>query len=183
MLQPLPGQLSAGGLLHSVHVIQRTLLIRGLRPLSERVELCLCSGSIPFFIQTLSSLCILFLVLLSAPVKASIVITGTRVIYSQGERSVSVKLNNNGKSPVLIQSWIDDGVMGKSPDTSTAPFIVTPPINRVDPGKGQTLQISFTGKQLPSDKESVFWLNVLEVPARNSAKKDDNFYKSLFVPG
>ena len=56
-----------------------------------------------FFIQTLSSLCILFLVLLSAPVKASIVITGTRVIYSQGERSVSVKLNNNGKSPVLIQ--------------------------------------------------------------------------------
>ncbi|MGQ2408976.1 fimbrial biogenesis chaperone [Enterobacter hormaechei] len=133
-----------------------------------------------FFIQTLSSLCILFLVLLSAPVKASIVITGTRVIYSQGERSVSVKLNNNGKSPVLIQSWIDDGVMGKSPDTSTAPFIVTPPINRVDPGKGQTLQISFTGKQLPSDKESVFWLNVLEVPARNSAKKDDNFFTNRF---
>ena len=100
-----------------------------------------------FFIQTLSSLCILFLVLLSAPVKASIVITGTRVIYSQGERSVSVKLNNNGKSPVLIQSWVDDGVMSKSPDTSTAPFIVTPPINRVDPGKGQTLQITFTGKK------------------------------------
>lgn len=70
--------------------------------------------------------------------------------------------------------------MGKSPDTSTAPFIVTPPINRVDPGKGQTLQISFTGKQLPSDKESVFWLNVLEVPARNSAKKDDNFLQIAF---
>ena len=126
--------------------------------------------------------------LLSAPVKASIVITGTRVIYSQGERSVSVKLNNNGKSPVLIQSWVDDGVMSKSPDTSTAPFIVTPPINRVDPGKGQTLQISFTGKHLPSDKESVFWLNVLEVPARNSAKKDNNigitklFLSFLFFP-
>ena len=133
-----------------------------------------------FFIQTLTSLFMLFLVLLSAPVKASIVITGTRVIYSQGERSVSVKLNNNGKSPVLIQSWVDDGVMSKSPDTSTAPFIVTPPINRVDPGKGQTLQITFTGKKLPSDKESVFWLNVLEVPARNSSKKDDNFLQIAF---
>ena len=132
------------------------------------------------FIQTLILLFMLFLVLLSNPVKASIVITGTRVIYSQGERSVSVKLNNNGKSPVLIQSWVDDGVMSKSPDTSTAPFIVTPPINRVDPGKGQTLQISFTGKHLPSDKESVFWLNVLEVPARNSAKKDDNFLQIAF---
>lgn len=133
-----------------------------------------------FSILKLSSLFMLYLVLLSAPVKASIVITGTRVIYSQGERSVSVKLNNNGKSPVLIQSWIDDGVMSKSPDTSTAPFIVTPPINRVDPGKGQTLQISFTGEQLPSDKESVFWLNVLEVPARNSSKKDENFLQIAF---
>jgi fimbrial chaperone protein/chaperone protein EcpD len=41
---------------------------------------------------------------------------------------------------------------------------VTPPISRIDPGKGQTLRIFHTGESLPQDRESVFWLNVLEVP-------------------
>lgn len=97
--------------------------------------------------------------------QASIVITGTRVVYDASQREVTVKLNNDGQSPMLVQSWIDEGNIQATPDTSTAPFVLTPPIARIDPSKGQALRIRYTGqKALPQDKESLFWLNVLEVP-------------------
>ncbi|QRY76960.1 fimbria/pilus periplasmic chaperone [Pseudomonas sp. PDNC002] len=97
--------------------------------------------------------------------QASIVITGTRVVYDAAQREVTVKLNNDGQSPMLVQSWIDEGSVQATPDTSTAPFVLTPPIARIDPSKGQALRIRYTGqKSLPQDKESLFWLNVLEVP-------------------
>jgi P pilus assembly protein, chaperone PapD len=97
--------------------------------------------------------------------QASIVITGTRVVYNAPQREVTVKLNNDGQSPMLVQSWIDEGNVQATPDTSAAPFVLTPPIARIDPSKGQALRIRYAGqKALPQDRESLFWLNVLEVP-------------------
>ncbi|ALB61199.1 COG3121: P pilus assembly protein, chaperone PapD [Cronobacter condimenti 1330] len=111
---------------------------------------------------------------------ASVVITGTRVIYPSDAPEVSVKLDNKGGSPVLIQSWIDNGNADAAPETLQVPFILTPPINRVEPGKGQTLRITFTGKLLPADRESVYWLNVLEIPARKASPVSDNYLQVAF---
>ncbi|MEI2265568.1 fimbrial biogenesis chaperone [Erwinia sp. CGal63] len=111
---------------------------------------------------------------------ASVVITGTRVIYPSDAREVSVKLNNTGKRPVLIQSWIDDGDAKAKPETLHVPFVLTPPINRVEPEKGQTLRISYNGQPLPADRESVYWLNVLEIPAKNPLLKDENYLQMAF---
>lgn len=106
--------------------------------------------------------------------QASIVIDGTRVIYDGKKKEVTVTLTNNNKAPVLIQNWIDDGEQKAAPEKITVPFILTPPINRVDPGKGQTLRISYTGAPaLPTNKESVFWLNVLEIPAKQKNATED----------
>ncbi|MFV3414701.1 fimbrial biogenesis chaperone [Pseudomonas nitroreducens] len=111
--------------------------------------------------------------------QASIVITGTRVVYDAAQREVTVKLNNDGQSPMLVQSWIDEGNLQATPDTSTAPFVLTPPIARIDPNKGQALRVRFTGqKALPQDKESLFWLNVLEVPP--SSAQGQNRLKIAF---
>lgn len=97
--------------------------------------------------------------------QASVVVTGTRVIYPADAREVTVKLNNDGSSPALIQSWIDNGDPQATPDIASSPFILTPPIARIDSQKGQTLRIRFAGdKTLPQDRESVFWLNILELP-------------------
>lgn len=123
----------------------------------------------------------LFLSLLSAYSaisSASIVIGGTRVIYPQAEKNVSVQLTNEGDSPVLAQSWIDEGNSDASPETLQVPFLLSPPINRIEPKKGQTLRISYTGKALPAGRESVFWLNVLEIPAK--AKSADNMLQMAF---
>lgn len=104
------------------------------------------------------------------PANAGLVITGTRVIYSAGEKEVTIKIDNEGKKPVLAQSWVDSGDVDVAPERAQAPFTVTPPINRINGGKGQTLRMIYTGEKLPGDKESLFWLNVLEIPA---TKKDN----------
>ncbi|ALX21627.1 fimbrial chaperone [Bordetella pertussis] len=107
---------------------------------------------------------------LAPAARASLVITGTRVIYNAGSPETTVKMSNEGQAPALMQAWIDDGNAEAKPDEVQVPFFLTPPLARVDPGKGQTLRIFFNGypdgKTLPSDRESVFWLNVLEVPPK-----------------
>jgi len=108
----------------------------------------------------------------SRPAVAGIVITGTRVVYPAQEREVTVKIDNRGDKPVLAQSWVDDGVADATPETARAPFTITPPVNRINPGKGQTLRLMYTGEPLPTDRESVFWLNVLEVPPMNKEKQN-----------
>lgn len=118
--------------------------------------------------------------LFSAGSIASAVISGTRVIYPSDSKEVSVKISNNGSAPVLIQSWIDNGDQNARPSAIKVPFVLTPPMNRVDAGKGQTLRISYTGANLPTDKESVYWLNVLEVPGKNQAKAADNTLQMAF---
>lgn len=97
---------------------------------------------------------------------AGIQLQGTRVIYPANQREVSLGIINNGTEARLVQAWVDSGDLNESPDKSQAPFLVTPPMSRVDPGKGQTLRIMYSGRPIAQDRESVFWLNVLEIPPK-----------------
>ena len=109
---------------------------------------------------------------------AGIQIVGTRVVYPSNEREVTVRVINSGTSPRLLQVWTDSGDEKETAETSKAPFLVTPPISRVEPGKGQSLRLMFTGSgSLPQDRESVFWLNVVEVPPKpeGAATAENNY--------
>lgn len=97
---------------------------------------------------------------------ASVVIMGTRIIYPAQQKSINVQLNNNETASSLIQSWIDTGDAESTPDSVKVPFIINPPVFRMEPKSGQTLRIIYTQEKLPSDKESLFYLNVLDVPAK-----------------
>ncbi|KAA8729440.1 fimbrial biogenesis chaperone [Ewingella americana] len=130
--------------------------------------------------QWVTLLCAITFSLLSTCAWSSVVISGTRVIYPAGQKEVTVKLDNVGSAPVLIQSWIDNGNVDTKPEKIVVPFILTPPINRVEPKKGQTLRVSYTGAPLPTNKESVFWLNVLEIPAKAKSKGQDNYLQVAF---
>jgi chaperone protein EcpD len=104
--------------------------------------------------------------LLAGHADASVTIGGTRVVYPLAQREVTVKLDNDSKAPSLVQVWIDDGKADTAPGESKAPFMVTPPIFRMEPQKSQTLRVIYTGDALPADRESVFWLNVLDIPPK-----------------
>lgn len=104
-------------------------------------------------------------VLCSAPVLAGIVIQGSRVVYPAQEREVSVKMTNVGEQPSLVQAWVDKGNEKLTADKADGPFLITPPITRVEARKGQTLRLVYTGDDAAAKKqETVFWLNVLDVP-------------------
>lgn len=98
--------------------------------------------------------------------QAGIVIIGTRVIYPSDKKSISVQISNEGDFPALVQAWIDNGDPTIAPSDIRTPFIITPPLSRVEPKKGQTLRLTFTGEHLPNNKESLFYFNVLEVPPK-----------------
>lgn len=105
---------------------------------------------------------------------AGVVIEGTRVVYPGREREVTVKMTNKGDGPVLMQVWADRGDAHSQPQTADAPFLITPPIFRLDAGKGQSVRVVFAGEDVPADRESLFWFNSLEVPAM-PADTDRNY--------
>lgn len=108
-------------------------------------------------------------VLLAGTAQAGVVIDATRVVYPAARREVSVVLHNTGDEPALVQAWIDAGDARARPGEAKSPFVLTPPLFRVEPAKGQTLRLLHSGEALPTDRESVFWLNVLDIPPRRPA--------------
>lgn len=97
---------------------------------------------------------------------AGVIIGGTRVIFDGAKKEASIGVNNADATPYLIQSWVDmpEGNANK------APFIVTPPLYRLDAGQQNIERILIAGA-LPQNKESLFWLNIKAIP---SASKQAN---------
>jgi P pilus assembly chaperone PapD len=109
---------------------------------------------------------LLALCLCAANAHAGVVIGGTRVIFPAHDGEVTVRLSNEGGTPALIEAWIDSGDQMSTPDKVNVPFLITPPLFRMEAHKDQSLRIISTPAQLPVDRESLFWLNVLEVPPK-----------------
>jgi P pilus assembly protein, chaperone PapD len=112
---------------------------------------------------------LLSLCLCAAGAQATVVIGGTRVIFPAQDGEVTLRLSNVGNSPALIEAWIDKGNPASTPDKVDTPFLITPPLFRMEAHKDQSLRIIATSPQLPADRESLFWFNVLEVPPRPTA--------------
>jgi chaperone protein EcpD len=126
-------------------------------------------------LMNLKKIFALTIILISGIAQSSVVISGTRVIYPANSRDVNVHLNNAGEFPSLIQTWVDNGDPKAKPENIDVPFLLSPPIFRIDPGKGQNLRLVYTGDELPGDRESVFWLNVLEIPPKPGEEIGENY--------
>jgi len=119
----------------------------------------------------------LFFFFLSQNALANIVVTGTRVIYPEGVNSMAVQLTNNGKDSALVQSWIDSGDFNSTPENSNSPFYISPPIIKIDGLQGQQLnlkKLDNLDKKLPENVESVFYLNILDIPKTPDEAKGKN---------
>lgn len=97
---------------------------------------------------------------------AGVIIGGTRVIYDGNKKEASISVNNPDATPYLIQSWVET----QSGGAEKAPFIITPPLYRLDKDQQNIERIMLAGA-LPQDKESLYWLNIKAIP---SAPKKDN---------
>jgi chaperone protein EcpD len=135
---------------------------------------------------------------LAAPqAQANVLIGGTRVIFPAKDGEVTVRLTNENDHPVIIESWIDRGDVHSTPDNVDVPFLITPPLFRMEANKEQSLRIVYTKEQLPADRESLFWLNVIEVPPKPTGPQVEGqnllqlalrsrlklFYRPVNLPG
>ncbi|MDD9338600.1 MAG: molecular chaperone [Providencia heimbachae] len=97
---------------------------------------------------------------------AGIMIGGTRLVYEENKKEVSISVSNPDKVPYLIQSWLepDNTSFTVRNEKSDLPFIITPPLFRLNADASNALRIVKV-KALPNDRESVYWLNIKSIPA------------------
>lgn len=113
----------------------------------------------------------------SISVEAAISLNRTRIIITENEREATPRIVNEGTRPVLLETWVDTGDSDAAPDSIDAPFIIEPPIFRLDSMRSKRIRVLFTGetsKKPPRDRESVYWINVLEVPPNPDSEAAEN---------
>lgn len=106
------------------------------------------------------------LCILSFAANASVVMNNTRVIYSSDKKSVNVQLVNKSAEAHLVQSWIDNGDPDAKPETLRLALAVVPSVVRIGANDGQILTVvkNDLAASLPKDRESLFWLNFIDIP-------------------
>ncbi|EJM1003864.1 fimbria/pilus periplasmic chaperone [Klebsiella oxytoca] len=118
--------------------------------------------------------CLLPLSSVSVMADGGISVVGTRFVYPQGEKQLSIKANNTSKTEsFLVQSWVENEVGEKTKD-----FIVTPPLYVSKPQKGTSLRLVYTGPELPKDRETLYYFITKSIPA---VEKDKTEGKSVLV--
>lgn len=111
-------------------------------------------------------LLLLVAVLISTLANAGVTAERTRVIVHEGQRETSLALVNQNAYPVVVQTWIDNGDLAVTPDTASAPIMPLPPMFRLEPQQQRSVRLVTTGQVLAQDRESLYWLNVYEIPPR-----------------
>ncbi|MCU6343554.1 fimbrial chaperone [Escherichia coli] len=94
---------------------------------------------------------------------AAFTLSGTRFIYEEGKRNISVDVTNASDNTYGGQVWIDN-----ESQASGVYMVPTPPFFKLAPKQKQIVRIARTdsGTPLPADRESLFWLNVQEIPPK-----------------
>jgi P pilus assembly chaperone PapD len=95
----------------------------------------------------------------STPAFSNVTLGATRLIINQTDQSSAFSVRNSGTTPLLIQSWVNSNEKNVKP-----PFAITPPLFRLESKQENTLRVLQLPNQLPHDQESLFWLNVKEIP-------------------
>ncbi|WP_272668207.1 fimbrial biogenesis chaperone [Providencia sp. PROV117] len=104
---------------------------------------------------------------------------GTRIIFDGSKDTASINVNNSSSLDVwLMRFWISPYSDKQNEQTQKVniPFVITPPLYRLDPQSSVQLRINRLTNDLPVDRESVFYLNNLAIPPKKGEK---NYQKSV----
>jgi len=98
----------------------------------------------------------------SASAAAGIQVDESRVVYNGNAKSASLDIRNDQNDTYMVQTWLDRGDATKIP--KDIPIQVIPPVLKLAGNKEAILRFIYAGQGLPQDRESVFWVNVQEIP-------------------
>ncbi|TCM65171.1 fimbrial chaperone protein [Acinetobacter calcoaceticus] len=101
----------------------------------------------------------------------------TRVIYPEDAKQISLPIiNHSKKDRYLINAWVENKAEQKSKD-----FLLTPPLFVAEANTENTLRVINVEAQLPTDRESVYWINVKAIPSIDKATLTDKNVLQLAV--
>lgn len=113
----------------------------------------------------------------SAHAVSAIQILATRVIVNEKENEQSFTIRNTGDAPSLVQLWLSEKNDISMKISDNVPLILTPPVARINAQKSKVFRIFLAEdakERLPKDRESVFWINALDVPAVDESEQSAN---------
>lgn len=89
----------------------------------------------------------------------SVELGATRVIYNPANNGATIAVSNPNKYPMLVQTGVvtEDRV-------KAAPFVVTPPLFRLDAGQQSRLRLVMTGEAAAKDRETLYWMCATGIP-------------------
>lgn len=100
-------------------------------------------------------------------VDAAVSLDRTRAIFDGSSTSMVLNISNDNKQlPYLAQAWLEND---KNEKITSGPLVITPPIQRMEPGSKSMVRVSSTPEisKLPQDRESLFYFNLREIPPRS----------------
>lgn len=89
----------------------------------------------------------------------------TRIVYHPDSSGETMTVINDQDYPMLVQSEVLE-----EDQKTRAPFVVTPPLFRLDGLQSSRLRIIRTGGEYPTDRESLQWLCVKGIPPKANDK-------------
>ncbi len=98
---------------------------------------------------------------------AAVTLDRTRIVFPGSEKSINITISNdNAGEAYLAQSWIEDLAGNK---LTKGAILATPPLQRIEPKSTSLVRLSTTPElaKLPTDRESVFYFNLREVPPKS----------------
>ncbi|MEQ4922325.1 fimbrial biogenesis chaperone [Proteus hauseri] len=101
---------------------------------------------------------------------SSVTMLKTRIVYASDSKFEVLKFMNNDDIPYIMQLWADKNNPNSTPDNADAPFVIQPPVFRIDPKTGRDARLIYTGEGLPQDRESIFYLNIAQIPPKDLNK-------------
>ncbi|EML9727409.1 molecular chaperone [Klebsiella aerogenes] len=108
-----------------------------------------------------------FLYIMPLISRAGVIATPTRIIYSENSKAHSVAIKNESENTFLASAIFEE--KGRSF------FTVTPPIARLKTGENMLLRIrGINTKELPTDRESVFYYSITMVPNQERTASQQN---------
>ncbi|NIF47407.1 molecular chaperone [Enterobacter sp. Ap-1006] len=112
----------------------------------------------------------------------------TRVVYPAAEKKgVTLTAHNKTSRSWLVQSFIRpvDPATGSidihNARQINAPFIVTPPLERLEANGELTVRIRRNAEPLPQDRESVFFIAMKAIPAEKTDAKQQSENKVVLA--
>lgn len=108
--------------------------------------------------------CTVFYILFSTSSYAGLLLSQSRVVMNITQPELVMYVVNTNEYPVLMQTWVTDENSDALPNQTQSPFVVLPPLAKLQPGEKKRLTVYYSGEKLVNQPEKLYLLNLHEVP-------------------